>query len=331
MFQSLRTALLIAGCSLAALPAFGQAIVPAGKTAVLTVEYEFATAGERKDKYDTNTWSIRRVATVKATLKAEKPSPLPGLHKMEQAQVSDLEGKQAAAMRAADTMQPMMQDVMALMAKCGEDEACLEREVAAYGMGNSEEINQTREKAAPDFATVSKQGPDRYQMWTATGRQTGSYNIAETFKYVDADPICIEHPGARCTTMVERIGKGQIPLPPDMKPTEKRAAGASVLEVDSAGKDMIIHLPIPMMVLSYDEMVISDDPETKTGSETRQIGFPSLKDVNKPLTIPLSGGLVGQSGREVIKIKGSSGETRVLDPTAGEDGDLIIRWSFAAS
>lgn len=330
MFQFLRTAVLAVGCSLAALPALGQEIVPAGTKAVLTVEYKYVSAGERKDKYDTNTWSISRVATVAATLKAEKPMPMPGLHKMDDAEVADLQNKQVSATRAAQTMQPMMQDVMALMAKCGEDEACLEREVAAYGLGNSEEINKTREKAAPDFATAAQQGPNRYQMWSAMGRQTGSYEIAEKFKYIDADPICMELPGARCTTTVERIGRGQIPLPPDMKPTDKRVAGAAMLEVDSAGKTMIVHLPVPMMVLAFGEQTVSNDPETKNGSEEKTIYFPALKDTTAPLTIPLTGGLIGKSGRETINIKASSGEKRTLDPTAGEDGELVILWSFSA-
>lgn len=330
MLQFLRTAMLVAGCSLASLPALSQEIVPAGTKAILTVEYEYVSAGERKDKYDTNTWSIKRMATVTATLKAESPMTLPALHKMEQAQVADLENKQAAATRAAGAMQPMMNDVMALMAKCGEDEACLEREVAAYGMGNSEEINKTRKQVAPDFAAVAQQGPNRYQMWSATGRQTGSYEIAEKFKYVDADPICVERPGQRCTTTVERTGKGQIPLPPDMKPTDKRVAGASMLEVDSLGKTMILKLPVPMMVLAFDEQIISDDPETKNGTEKKQIGFPAYKEVTKPITVPLTGSLIGKSGRETVQIKGASNNTRTLDPTTGEDGELVIRWSFKA-
>jgi|GEM_PF-1871901 len=330
MLQSLRTALLVASCALAALPALSQEIVPAGTKAVLTVEYEYVSAGERKDKYDTNTWSIRRVATVTATLKAEKPMTMPALHKMEQAQVADLENKQAAATRAAGAMEPMMNDVMALMAKCGEDEACLEREVAAYGMGNSEEINKTRGQVAPDFATAAQQGPNRYQIWGATGRQTGTYEIAEKFRYIDADPICVARPGQRCTTTVERIGKGQIPLPPDMKPTDKRVAGASMLEVDSAGKTMILQLPVPMMVLAFDEQTISDDPETTNGTDKKQISFPPYKDVTKPITLPLTGSLIGKSGRETIKVKGSSNDSRTLDPTAGEDGELVIRWSFKA-
>lgn len=330
MFQFLRTAMLVAGCSLASLPALSQEIVPAGTKAILTVEYEYVSAGERKDKYDSNTWSINRMATVTATLKAEKPMTLPALHKMEQAQAADLENKQVAATRAAGAMQPMMNDVMALMAKCGEDEACLEREVAAYGMGNSEEINKTREQVAPDFATVAQQGPNRYQMWSATGRQTGAYEIAEKFKYVDADPICVVRPGERCTTTVERAGKGQIPLPPDMKPTDKRVAGAAMLEVDSSGKTMILQLPVPMMVLAFDELTISDDPETKNGSEKKHISFPAYKDVTRPITVPLTGSLIGKSGRETVQIKGASNNSRTLDPTAGEDGELVIRWSFKA-
>lgn len=328
MQRTLRTALIAAACSLVALPALGQALANPGKKAQLTVEYEFVSAGERKDQYDLNQWAIRRLVTVTATLEAQKPHPLPALHKMEAGQTADMQEKQAAATRAATNMQPMMMDVMALMEKCGDDDACIEREAMAYGTGNADAINKTREQVAPDFATVSKQGADRYQMWSATGRQTASYEISETYKYVDTDPLCVELPGKQCITNITRIGKGKVPLPPDMKPTDKRVAGPSLLEHDSVAGDIIVILPSPFMVSTYEETVKSNDPEVKNETTTGQIMFPSTAVANTQFTIPMQGGLIGKSGVEKVKIKGSSNEKRTLDPTAGEDGELIIRWKF---
>ena len=48
------------------------------------------------------------------------------------------------------------------------------------------------------------------------------------------------------------------------------------------------------------------------------------------ITFPVKGALIGQSGVEKIKIKDASGEKRILDPTIGEDGELVIRWKFTA-
>lgn len=330
MHRTLRTALIAATCSLVALPALGQALATPGKKVLLTVDYEYVSAGERKDKYDLNQWTIRRFVTVTATLEAQKPQSLPALHKMEAGQVEDMQQKQAAAARSATAMQPMMMDVMALMEKCGEDEACLEREVMAYGTGNADAINKTREQVTPDFATVARQGADRYQMWAATGRQSASYEISETYKYLDSDPICVHLPGKKCTTNITRVGKGIVPLPPDMKANDKRVAGPSILEVDSVAGDMIVILPSPFMVSAYEETVKSDDPETKNETTSGNIMFPSVAIANKQFTFPVKGALVGQSGVEKIKIKGASGEKRTLDPTAGEDGELVIRWKFTA-
>jgi hypothetical protein len=231
---------------------------------------------------------------------------------------------------AEAAMQPMMMDVMALMEKCGEDEACLEREVMAYGTGNADAINKTREQVTPDVASLGKQGAARYQMWVATGRQTGRYEISETYKYVDSDPICMELPGKKCTTNITRVGKGAVPLPPDMKPNDKRVAGPSLMEIDSVAGDMIVILPSPFMVSAYEETVLSNDPETRNGTTSGNIMFPSVAIANQQFTFPVKGALIGQSGVEKIKIKGASGEKRILDPTVGEDGELVIRWSFAA-
>lgn len=330
MMHTFRIALLITGAAIMAAPVFAQGIVAPGTKVVLSVEYEYTSTGERKDKYDQNTWSIRRLATVKATLEAQKAQPLPGVHKLEATQTEDLAVKQAAAGRAAQTMQPMMNDMMALMEKCGEDEACLEREVMSYGFGNADTINATREAAAPDFATVSRQDAPRYQMWVATGRQTGAYDIAETMKYIDADPICRIHTDQRCRTTVTRFGKGEIGLPAGIKATDREAAGAAMAELDSVKGTLMLSIPTPMNVLTFEEKVVSDDPETKNSAGPRTIMFPKVKDGAKMLTIPVSGALAGKSGVETVQINASTGGDRTLNETAGEDGVLTIRWSLSA-
>lgn len=330
MFRPLTAALLIAGASLCAPAALAQGLAAPGTKIVVTVDYEYVSAGERKDKYDQNTWSIKRKATVKATLAAQKAQPLPGLHKLDAAQTQSLAEKQAAAASAAQTMQPMMDDVMAIMERCGEDEACIEAAVMGYGLGNAGEINKTREKAAPDFATATKQDAPRYQMWVATGRQTGTYEIAETMNYVDADPICQSHADKRCRTTVTRSGKGEIPLPPVMKASDTNAAGAAMAELDSAAGTLVLTLPAPMNALAFEEKVVSDDPETKNGTASKVIYVPPLKEAAKTLTVPVKGKLVGQSGVEKVSIKASTGGDRILNETAGEDGTLTIRWSISA-
>lgn len=329
MLRRFCAALLMAGSGLTALPASAQGLSPPGTKITVAVEYEYVSAGERKDKYDQNIWNIRRFAAVTATLSAQAAQPLPAIHKMEAAQTQDLAAKQAAAASAATTMQPMMNDMMALMEKCGEDEACLEREVMSYGFGNAGEINATREKAAPDFATVSQQGAARYQMWVPTGRQTGRYEIVEKMNYVDADPICRSHADQRCRTQVTRSGRGEIPLPPGMKPGDSQAAGTAMAEFDSAKGILILTLPAPMNALPFTETVESDDPETETGTVSKVIYVPPVKEAAKTLTLPIKGALAGQSGVEKVAIKGATGGDRTLNETAGEDGTLTIRWTLS--
>lgn len=307
-----------------AAPAWGQ-LVPAGQQVQLTAEYEYVSEGARKDKYDAQEWKVRRFAVVTATLQADQPASLPVMHKIEDKQQRELDERQAAMERASKKMQPAMADMMAVAEKCGDDDACLEREVQAYATQNRDALNQTREAVAPDAATAARQGPERYQFWRATGRQQGRYDVAEEVRMVDADPICQSHAGARCRREEGRVGGGEIPMPPGIGPKDPSRAGASMFEVDSGAKSIALALPLPIMPLPVKETVATDHPEQKSGESARMIPFPASGAV-KPITVALKGTALEQSGVYTIRIKGASDNQRTLEKTAPEDGVLTVRW-----
>lgn len=312
---------------MAAVPAWGQTVA-AGKQVEVTVEYEYVSNNQRADKYDVQEWQVRRLAVVSLTLKAEKPTEFPTLHKVEDAQKKDLDERQAAMDRASNTMQPTMNDMMAVAAKCGEDEACMEREVKAYASRNSGALNQTRRNVAGDAAIVSRQGKMRYQTWLPVGAQRGRFDVVEQIRLVDADPICRQHPQKKCRTETSRLGSGPLPLPPGAVASAKHPVGSATFETDSGAKDMVIMLPIPLMPLTVKENVRTDHPERKSGESDRTISFPPPETKKQfiPMTVPLQGNGLNQSGTLTIPVKGAQKNPRTLEASAPEDGTLTVRW-----
>lgn len=102
------------------------------------------------------------------------------------------------------------------------------------------------------------------------------------------------------------------------------------MEVDSVAGDMIVILSSPFIVSAYEETVLSNDPEIKNGTTSGNIMFSPVAIATQQFTFPVKGALIGQSGVEKVRIWGAPGEKRILDPSAGEDGELVIRWKFTA-
>ena len=304
-----------------AVPAHAELFVAQGAKGILDVEYSYDSTGKTQDKDDSHEWRVKRVVKLTAQLAAQAPAPLPAIHQLDAGQQAELDKKRASATASAQKAQqktaPMMADVQALMAKCGEDDACMEKAIANYGM--STEMTPELESAKQDVADVvqaSDMGAPRYQTWRATA-QKGTYSIDATVRSVDSDPICMELPGARCTSNTSSKGAGDIAPPPTAQRDPASAAGLSALEVDSVKKTLMISLPVPLNVLSYQETVTTDDPEERSGTTTESMRFPS--DV-KPLTATIKGDLRDQSGEESIKLTGQ----------AEEGGTLTVRWHFKA-
>ena len=317
----MKTQMMLVVLLCVAAPVHAELFVAAGAKGTLEVEYVYDAAGKTQDQYDTHEWRVKRAVNLTAQLSAQAPAPLPGLHQLDARQQTELTNKRASAADSAQKAQqktaPMMADIESIMAKCGEDEACMEKAVASYGMskGMTPELESAQQDVA-DVVKASDLGPPRYQIWRATA-QKGTYTIDETIHRVDADPICMELPGARCTSDMSNQGAGDVSPPPSAKRDPASAAGLSALEVDSVKQTLMIALPIPLNPLSYQQTVRTDDPEEKSGTTTQSMLFP--RDV-KPITVALAGDGRDESGQQVIKLSGK----------AEEGGTLTLRWHFKA-
>ena len=298
-----------------------DAFAPIGAKATLTVDYVYESTGKKRSEgmYDPYEWRVKRTVNLVADLTAQPVSALPTLQAVDAAQMAALKDKTRKAQAVQTDMAPVMADVQKIMAKCGEDEACLTRESQKLGaaMQGTPKMDAAM-KAKKDMQALGTPDAPRYQGWRATA-QRGSYLIDETVHVSVPDPLCASRPRHRCTRDETRKGSGEIPLPPEAKKNRGLAAGIAAVEVDAGKNTLTLRLPIPMFMLPYTETITTDEPsrsEDPKGPQKKQHSFRVGSD--KPLTVALKGGWRSQAGEQVVPLKGELGDT----------GNLTVRWRF---
>jgi len=288
--------------------AHAELLAAKGTKATVKVEYVYTAVGMKKDKYDPREWKVNRSANITAVFEAEKAQAMAQLRAPEAKQMADLKDKQATALSAAKKMQPTMNDMMKIVEKCGESEACIEKEVEAYG--NSMEITPELKSAGKDIEKLGKVDGPRYQLWRAVS-QEGTYSVDEYYRGQTADPACMEKPGARCHREETRKGNGKL-----TQPDGKKTPGIGSFEVDAQKKDIVMTLPTPMWPLTCTSVVKSDFPDESSGSSQCTSGLGQVSF--KPLTVVIPGDLKQLSGSQELKSDGAE----------GEGGTLSVRWSI---
>jgi hypothetical protein len=313
-----------------AAPVHAETFVAKGTKGTLDVVYFYDAVGKGGTADNNSEWKVSRVVNLNVQLSADAPAPLPGLHTMNAAEQAELASKSASATKSAQSaeqkMAPMMADIESIMAKCGEDEACIEEAVTGYGksMEMTPELQSAQQDVA-DAVKASEPGALRYQIWRPTA-QTGTYSIDETVKVLHRDPICMElaNASATCTILTTRKGEGSIRPPQD----SSLSGGLSGVETDAQKKTLAIQLPLPTGVVSYKQTIVTDEPGQKSGTTTQSMMWPQqdmdhkqIADaVNGVIVVALKGNGRDQSGEKVVKLSGE----------AEESGTLKIRWHFKA-
>lgn len=304
-----------------------DAFAPAGAKATLSVDYVYESAGQKRREGEgySQEWRVKRSVNLAAELVAQPATAMPTVQAINESQMAELKGKSDKAKSVATQMAPMMSDVEKIIARCGEDEACISREAQKMGAA----MQGTPEMAAAmnakkDAQELTKPGAPRYQAWRPTA-QKGTYQIDERVHISSFDPAC---PRQRCTRDETRKGGGEILLPPgaNTKRNKGAAAGISAVELDSGKNTLSVTLPVPLFPLPIIETITGDE----TGSGTPTPKGPQQKlhsfRVNaaggymheKPFTVPLKGGWRTQAGKQVMNLKGSFGDA----------GKLTVRWRF---
>ena len=323
------SAITAALITLLANTALAQDFAAEGSTATLTVVYSYESAGSHSSEgmYDPYDWKVKRSVNLVVNLSAQQPTALPSLQAMDAAQMAELEDKTRQAEALAADMQPMVASAESIMAKCGEDEACLMREAMAMGaaMQGTAEM-ETAMQAGEEFHNLADQGTPRYQRWQAT-LQKGTYLIDEKVHISVTDPICMELPTSRCTRDEVRQGSGELPLPPEMGDNPDAITGYSAVELDTEKNTLSLMLPIPLAPLPYIETITTDEPEgthetpTPTGPQPQLLSFevsPGSSTQEAAITLDIKGDWRNQSGQQVLAMGGQ----------LGESGNLTVSWKF---
>ena len=127
------TAVFVAALTALSASARGDVLAAKGAKGTLEVEYVFESSGKKADQNDSREWRVKRTLKLNADMVAQAPQPYSTLHDMTAGEKTDLKKKQAATQSAQQKMAPTSAAIEKIMAKCGEDEACISREVQALG------------------------------------------------------------------------------------------------------------------------------------------------------------------------------------------------------
>jgi hypothetical protein len=304
-----------------------DAFAPTGAKATLTVDYVYESTGKKRSEgqYDPYEWQVRRSVNLVVELAARPATGMPTLQAPDASQMAALKDKGRKVQAVHTDMAPMMADVEKIMAKCGENEACITRESQKLGeaMRGTPKMDAAM-NAKKDAQALAAPDALRYQAWHATA-QRGTYLIYETAHVSVPDPLCNSRPRHRCTRDELRQGSGEVPLPPEARKSRGAAVGISAAEVDAGKNTLTLRLPVPMFPLPYTETITTDEPAggrdtpTPKGPQKKQHSFRSgITSDNKPLTVALKGGWRTQTGEQVVPLKGEFGNA----------GNLTIRWRF---
>jgi len=316
----------------AACAAHAADFAPPGAKGTLTVSYHYESSGKigpSKDKtLELHEWQAQRQVDMKVDLVADKPAPMPMLQAIDAVQAARFDKQQQQARKtvalASPAMAPMMADAQAIVARCGDDEKCIERETMKMGaaMSGTQQLDDTLKagKAAGDAAAATPPGAARYQAWRVAA-QGGTYRIEQSSRVVHADPGCMVNPGHRCQRRSEGKGAGALPQPP-------KTVAVQAVELDAQAQTLTLQLPAPLMPLPYSDTVTSDEPKgtqvVPPGTHARQQLFRVTGDgkatPDKPFTVALKGGWRTQSGEQLVRVSGD----------ASEGGTLRVRWTFSA-
>jgi hypothetical protein len=305
--------------------AHAEVLAPTGAKGTLKVEYVFTSSGKYTtgSKEQIDTWNVRRVVSMTAQYTANAPQAFGVLHQDDGKQKAEMATLQAKTMSAAKKLEPMQNDVMAMAAKCGitmdgpdvsaaeekAQEACMEKAAAEYG--NNMEMTPEIKSAGADITAANRiAAGTRFQMWQSTS-QSGTYSIDETISKQVFEMTCTET--KVCKRLMTNKGSGAIPAPPGGKPL----AGASILEVDSTGRDIMVNLPMPMMPLPITKTVTTTmiDDDTKGGPGLAPVWTMAA---NKPITVAIPADFKSVSGTKTIAVPGNQ----------AEGGTLTVNWQF---
>ena len=296
-------------------PVYADVLVAPGTKATLTVDYDYVAAGKVSvdNVEQIKDWNVHRAFSLNVQVSAVAQLPTPTMQPLDATQLADVSNKQARIVGMQQKMAPTMADMQKIIEKCGgmENEACITRDIANYGMNMK--ATPELKSAKADAAALSKQGPARYQMWQLDS-QSGTYLIDEVYHKQVFEMTCTNKPGHTCKSEETRKGGGNMSSPPG----GKALAGSAVLEFDSVKKDLLINLAIPPAQLGYTKTVVTSIIDDDSGGTKQSVAIGIPGNTIGLVTISVPTDVHSLSGTQTLQLKGK----------VGEGGTLTVKWRF---
>lgn len=294
--------------------------VSVGTKGELRVVYSFNAVGEKVLGSDlSEKWNNRMVVAMTFQLQAEPPREISAIDGPTKQQLSKMKAAskqgQTLAKNAGQEGAPLMQDMEAILEKCGEDEACIQS--AAMAMVQQPK-NKKKIDALNNVVDESKKidtdlGPKVFQPWKATS-QSVTYELSESFS---KDEHFITCPGERCKSSGKLSGKGKLPGLKDV------SAGNHVIETHLAKNNMKLIFPTAMNPIILVETVQSNDPDANVFKGKRKVKrmiSDLLIDNNSIEVKPVT-----QTCGPCTRLKGAKSANVELN---GRRGKVTITWNF---
>jgi hypothetical protein len=314
------------GCSAALMLAISnlshaEQPVAAGTRGVFKVVYAFTSTGEKATGGDLENWNSKMLVTMVFPVQAEAPREISAINGPTKQQLSKMKAASKKGQKLAKKVEedgaPLMQDMEAIIAQCGDDEACIQNAAMAMVQKpkNKKKIDALTSTAEQAKKIDTDLGPKVFQPWKATS-QSVSYDITESFSKVENNDITC--PGQTCKNSGKLAGKGKVPGLEDF------IEGNFVLETHLAKSTMQVAFPMLMNEATLVETVQSNDPNTSLvfrGKRKVRRSITSLLIDNNALNVKPVTTTCGPCNN----LKGSKTATVALN---GRSGKLNINWSF---
>ena len=314
LLQRALAAHLVFACGAAGAAPF----VAPGTPGTLNVDYVYESAGTSGDRNDQREWRIKQTLHMRTDLVAQPASPLPQIQPPSADEVAGMKRQNEQVQRAAAEAAPMMAEVQKIVARCGNDRACVERATSqlGFGMAGSAELDKA-EAAGRAGVEAARPGAPRYQAWLATA-ENGTYSVDDTLRFAYSEPQCAKFAQSRCVRNEVRKGGGPLPVLPGGG--AKKLAGVGAVEIDTRRNTLALRLPNALGGLPYTATVTSNDPDARNDPD-----FPKGPQAQRAMFRVSAD---GQDAAVVVPLA-RSGEYVVTMPGKGEEGGkLTVRWRF---
>ncbi len=310
------TPALAAGACILSTSALAQTPADAPATLVVTVELKSTGVQRPKSGEKNVTWTVAHTFTTTTKLKADKAQGSPQLHKPNPGQQAANERAAKAAEKAASDAEPLMAQAEKIFEKCGDDEACIERETLKLAGSLDKEKTAAAGKSAAEAAEAADKAVPkgtRYQNFRR-GAATGVYKIDEVAHEAYFDAACSTRNEASCS--IDTVVRGEGAL--ESSDGKTALPAAAWIEVDHQTGTAIVMLT-GFGIGKATKTVKSGAPERPSGSsEVKRTSLP--EGFGSPM-------LEGKCSAGCATASGSFTK-ETIEPLLRQPATLTISWKF---